>query len=382
MFLCFSTVFLSYNPIFAIAIVFNLCYALRKEVKDMAVENMTILDIAREAGVSPATVSRVLSEHPNVSEKTYAKVRAVVDKYNFKPNRIAAGLQQKSSHTLGIIMPDIKHPYYASIFSAAQEEAHNNGYVVQLYRLNYNARITDEFVDQLIERRLDGVILSGGFVESTTGTYNLSTVLNRLQQYMPIVTICPPIPGLRCINIYTDLDAGMRKAVRHLASLGHRRIAFIGATPETRSVGEREHAFLDEIERFGLTPILQPESIHTPAMGEIATLKLLTSLPRDEWPTALIVINDLMALGVLKQLHGMGLTLPDDMAVIGCDNQFFSAFTLPPLTTIEVATEEHGRIAMQQLLQARIHDAPPFTQVREPSLVVRDSCGAKLDRKR
>ncbi|MDL2317999.1 LacI family transcriptional regulator [Eubacteriales bacterium OttesenSCG-928-A19] len=346
----------------------------------MNAENMTILDIAREAGVSPATVSRVLSDHPNVSAKTYDKVKRVIEKYNFKPNSMARGLLQKSSRTLGVIMPDIKHPYYASIFSSAQEEANRSGYAVQIYRLAYNAMITDDFVDQLIERRLDGVLLAGGFIESTNPN-DLPRVLTRLQQYMPIVTICPPIPGLVCINIYTDLAAGMRKAVRHLAALGHERVAFIGATKETRSVGEREAGFLGEIERLGLVPIMQQENFHTPAMGETATLKLLTSHKKEDWPTALIVVNDLMALGVLKQLHGMGLRLPEDMAVIGYDNQFFSSFTQPPLTTIEVGSDEHGRVAMQQLLQARASDSVPFTQVREPSLIIRESCGAQLDRR-
>lgn len=341
----------------------------------MAGDTITILDIAREAGVSAATVSRVLGDHPNVSQKTYQAVRRVIDKYNFKPNSMARGLLSRSSRTMGIILPSITHPYYASIFSAAQEEAGSNGFVVQIYRLPYNIRISDAFVDQLIERRLDGVLFSGGFVEPKSPE-ELPAVLGRLKQYMPIVTVCPPIPGLSCISIYTDLALGMRKAVRHLATLGHRRIAFLGATDETRSVGDREAGFFDEMRALSLSPLIQPEKTHTPQTGEMAVLKLLSGLPRMEWPTALIVVNDLMALGVLRQLSKMGLTLPDDMAVVGCDNQFFSAYTHPPLTTLEVNTDEHGRVAMQQLLQATRQDIPPFIQVREPTLIVRESCGA------
>ncbi len=345
----------------------------------MASASKTILDIAQEAGVSAATVSRVLSDHPNVSKKTHAQVRAVIEKYNYKPNSIARGLLQKSSRTMGVILPSITHPYYAAIFSAAQDEANRNDYVVQIYRLAYNAKITDEFVDKLIERRLDGVLFSGGFVEATDPN-NLPAVLMRLQRYMPIVTICPPIPGLSCINIYTDLELGLRKVVRHLGALGHRRIAFIGATDETRSVGDRERGFFDEMQKLGLDAITQPENIHTPQMGAMAVLRLLQRVERREWPTALIVINDLMALGVLRQLHAMGLRLPDDMAVVGCDNQFFSAFTEPPLTTLEVDTEGHGRSAMQLLLRTKDAETPPFTQVREPVLIVRASCGADKPR--
>ena len=346
----------------------------------MATENKTILDIAREAGVSPATVSRVLSGYPNVSAATQARVQAVVDKYRFKPNSMARGLLQKSSGAFGIIMPDITHPYYAGIFSAAQEEARRHGYVVQLYRLAQNAMITDEFVNQLIERRLDGVLLSGGFIESTNPS-DLPAVLTRLQRYMPIVTICPPIPGLSCINIYTDLASGARKLVRHLYTLGHRHIAFIGSTQETRSVGEREHGYVKEMLHLSLEPVQQPETIHTPATGEQAILKLLASNNGPDRPTALIAVNDLMALGALHQLTSMGFRLPQDMAVVGCDNAFFSAFTSPPLTTLEVHSKEHGTTAMRQLLQTRQSGSSPFTQVLEPTLIVRESCGAQLDRR-
>jgi DNA-binding LacI/PurR family transcriptional regulator len=341
----------------------------------MSIGNLTILDIAREAGVSPATVSRVLAGHPHVSPKTRQAVQLVIDKYNFKPNGNAKGLLQGQTHLLGVIMPDITHPYYASIFSAAQDEANRQGYTVLLHRLAYNAMITDDFIDQLIERRLDGVLLSGGFIESTNPS-DLPRVLTRLQQYMPIVTICPPIPGLSCVNIYTDLHGGVAKAVRHLAALGHRHLAFLGATGETRSVGEREQGFYAETRRLGLRATVRHDSIHTPEQGEIATRALLEGLPRVQWPTALIAVNDLMALGALKELRRMGLSVPGDMAVVGCDNQFFSAYTDPPLTTIEVDTEGHGRSALAELLRARAEGAMPFTLVREATLVVRGSCGA------
>jgi DNA-binding LacI/PurR family transcriptional regulator len=346
----------------------------------VSAESLTILDIAREAGVSSATVSRVLSQHPNVRPDTFQKVKAVVDKYNYKPNSIARGLLQRQSHTLGIILPDIKHPYYASVFSAAQREAMSSGYVVQFYRLAYNSTITDDFINQLIERRLDGVLLCGGFIEPTCAN-DLPDVLHRLQRYMPIVTICPPITGLRCINIYTDLRSGVRKVVRHLSQLGHRRIAFIGATHETRSVGERQLGFEEEMAQLGLEPILLVENIHTPAMGETSVRRLLAEEGGDRAPTALVVVNDLVALGVLKGLRKLGISVPEEMAVVGCDNQFFSEYTNPPLTTIDLAPEELGLLGTRALLHAHDSNAASFNQARESTLIIRESCGAYLRRK-
>lgn len=342
----------------------------------MRAENLTILDIAKEAGVSSATVSRVLSKHANVRPATIQKVRAVVDKYSYQPNSIARGLLQKQSHTLGVILPDVKHPYYASIFSAAQREAAGIGSAVQLYKLAYNAVITDDFVSQLIERRLDGALFCGGFVEPENPR-DLPDVLSGLQRYMPIATICPPLAGLNCVSIYPDLQGGMRKIVGHLARLGHRRIAFIGATRETRSVGEREKGFCAEAERLGVETILHYENIHNPAMGEISAQKLLSGRPSGEWPTAVAVVNDLMALGVLKGLKRMGLSVPGDIAVAGCDNQFFSEYTDPPLTTLDLNAEELGKMAMRQLLQAREADAVTFAQARDTILIIRESCGSQ-----
>lgn len=346
----------------------------------MAVENITILDIAEEAGVSPATVSRVISGYPNVSAATYDKVKAVIDKYNFKPNSIARGLLQKHTYTLGVILPHVAQPHYASVFSAAQQEAARNGYVVQPYRLAYHSQLTEAFIDQLIERRLDGVLLAGAFADATR-PMELVRLLKRLRQYMPIVMMEPPVAEVECISIYTDMEEGIRKAVRHLYALGHKRIAFVGAMPQARGAGERERGFHDEMEKLGLTPMVQTEGTHTAAMGEMATLKLLSGTPKAQWPSGIIAVNDLMALGILKQLFSMGLRLPEDMAVIGCDNQFFAGYTQPALTTVDVDAVGHGSMAMRQLLDAMEEEGTAFTQVREPTLVVRESCGAQLGRR-
>ncbi|MDR0395710.1 MAG: LacI family transcriptional regulator [Oscillospiraceae bacterium] len=335
---------------------------------------LTIIDIAREAGVSSATVSRVLSKHPNVKAATALKVREVVDKYGYQPNSIARGLLQRQSHVLGVIMPDVKHPYYAGIFSAAQREAERIGSAVQLYRLDYNGEVTLDLVRQLIERRLDGTLLAGGFIESPNAK-ELPAILTRLKQYMPIVTISPAIPGFECARVWPDLHSGVQKAVEHLASLGHKRIAFIGATADTRSVGERQQGFLEACKRLGIDGMLRYESIHTPTAGEACVTLMMNTRAAADRPTAVIVVNDLMALGVLKGLRGSGFTIPDDVAVVGCDNQFYSAFTDPPLTTLDINAEELGRLATRRLVNGD-NDPSPNPIVVVPELIIRESCAA------
>lgn len=345
----------------------------------MAGEQATIYDIAHEAGVSIATVSRVLSGSKGVSAKTKERVTEVMTRRNYRPSSIARGLYHQKTRLLGIVIPSVGHPYYAELFDAATKEAARSGYALVTYYTPLGAGIPDGLVDRLIEQRLDGALLVGGIVEGAPSE-GVVRELSRLQSAMPIVTICPPIEGLHCITISSDLSSSVRLSLSHLYGLGHRRIAFLGGSHEVRSSGERERSFLCEMARLGLSVVSEyrHEAGYTPEDGELGVLKLLSRLPKEQWPTALIAINDLVALGALRQLRRMGLRVPEDMALVGCDNQFFTPYTDPPLTTVDLHPADHGRSAIQELIGAQGGEPIVFSQIREASLVVRESCGARL----
>lgn len=237
-----------------------------------------------------------------------------------------------------------------------------------------------DFISQLIERRLDGVLMLGGIVESINPQDDLGQTLTLLMRHMPLVTIGPPIANLQCINFHSDLAASIRKAIQHLYGLGHRRIAFLGGSGESRSASERERFFIDELQRLALPTTYYYDAGHTPEAGELGTLRMLSSYERAQWPTAIITINDLVALGVIRQAKRMGLSVPEGVAVLGCDNQFFSAYTDPPLTTVDNHPADLGRVAIQQLIRAvgEEQQGQTFSHVRESTLVVRESCGAQL----
>ena len=343
----------------------------------MQTQRMTIYDIAREAGVSPSTVSRVLSGRSNVNALTRGRVQAVIEKHHFTPSSIAQGLLKKNSRNLGIILPGIQHPYYADMFTGAHAEAQRLGYTLQLFPVRPQENVTQPFMEHIDKRRLDGAILSGGVVESIMNE-GLVRQLQMLTRAMPVVAVCPPIPGVNCINIYSDLTSSVRQSLRHLYTLGHRRIAFLGGSYESRSAGEREQGFVDEMERLNLTSRYRHEAGHNPEAGEMGVIKLLDPLPRHEWPTALLCINDLVALGAIRQLSRMQIRIPQAMAIVGCDNQFFAPYTSPPLTTVDLHPDEHGRAAIQQLVSAIGEGPISFSQLRPATLIVRESCGAAL----
>lgn len=338
----------------------------------------TIYDIAREAGVSTATVTRVVSGHPSVKAETRERVQRVIDAHAYTPSAAARDLERGRTHTLGIVLPQISNPYFARIFTAASEAATASGHLLLLYQVTWLTHIPHETVDEILRRRLDGVLFAGNiWGEEAT---ELSEAIDRLSQHMPVVAICPPSTQLDCICLHSDLVNCVRLPVRHLAALGHRRIAFIGGSLETGDSSRRGQTFLQEMAALGLPddPAYHIDTGYDAESGERAVLRLLSGLERGRWPTALIAFNDLVALGAIHQLKRMGLRVPQDMAVIGCDNQFFCPYTDPPLTTMDLHPEELTRSAMRELLSAREGNHPSFSLTREATLVVRESCGAAL----
>ena len=333
---------------------------------------------SREAGVSTATVTRVTSGSAKVKSSTRERVQRIIDAHGYVPSAAAHALESGQTHTIGLVMPSITNPYFARIYSTIYEEATANGYYVWLFQIHDNDPIPPNLIDEIIRRRMDGVIFAGGIwsMERT----GLADALTRLKHHMPVVTICPPTMQLDCICIHSDLVGCSRLPVRHLHALGHRRIAFIGGSMQLRDSSKRGENFLQELRALDLPddPAYHVNCGYNAESGEGAVLRMLSGLERRRWPTAIIAFNDLMALGAMKQLKNMGLRLPQDMAIIGCDNQFFCSYTDPALTTVDLHPEELGSSAVRELLTARDRAHVPFNLMREATLIVRESCGAKL----
>lgn len=342
----------------------------------------TIYDVASAAGVSIATVSRVMSGG-SVSARAREKVESAMKALDYCPSPAAAHRQERrNAKKIAIVISDITNPYYADLLSGAEKEARRNGYSLIVHVVDFLSSDTNSVIETLISQKPDGAVLVGGIVESRSNP--LSESLIRLQNAMPLVTIGPRIEGLKSMNITSDLSLSVRMSIGHLHALGHRKIAFIGGISDVRSSSIREKEFYDEMERLGLpaNPDLHAETGYMPRDGEICISKLFARLSKNEQPTAIIAINDLVALGAMRQLQRMGLRIPQDVAIIGCDNQFFSAFLNPPLTTVDLHPEEHGRYAVSELIAAQNGGIIPYTQISECSLIIRESCGASLCVKR
>ncbi|MDO4546528.1 MAG: LacI family DNA-binding transcriptional regulator, partial [Clostridia bacterium] len=166
-------------------------------------DNVTIVDIAKEAGVSIATVSRVLSGAGSVRQSTREKVEAVVERYGYTPNMIAASLNKRKSRALGIVLPFLDNPYYSRLCIAAQNTAQANGYSALLYQMKKGSPIPSEFIDMLIGKRLDGVLFSGDVMDATSKLEATNQVL-QLRRHMPVVIINPIMMDVECAKLMND----------------------------------------------------------------------------------------------------------------------------------------------------------------------------------
>lgn len=338
--------------------------------------NITIVQIAKEAGVSIATVSRVLNGTVPVAEETRRKVQAVIDKYHFSPNALARGLINRQSMMLGVMMPDITNPYFASMFREIESAAHASGYSVFLCNTMYFSKVTDsveeDYFRTLLDKQVDGLIVVGGQLDLLHQSDNYCRALRQVAETIPTVAIGRRVEGADCCFIERDSGAGIPAAIRHLAQQGHTKIAFLGGEQGVTITDDRLSAYRAAMQAVGLP--VQEELIalsdYYVGDGFAAANRLLS---RDVPFTAAIAINDSVALGAIRALADWGRTVPQDVALVSCDQFFQAAYMVPRLSSIDHHNELLARYVIRQLLaMIRKEPAPEMPRI-DTELVLRES---------
>ncbi len=337
----------------------------------------TIHDVAALAGVSLATVSRVLSGG-SASAAAREKVEAAARQLGYR----RPGAEKKSEaghdHALALVISDLTNPYYSMLCDGAEQAARRVGWPLILCQPEF-AGAEDAEMESLLRLPVSGAVVVGAAMEQGD-LEEIRKRLCRIAQRLPIVTIGPRVEGVSCVNITSDLSLSVRKSLAHLVTLGHRRIAFIGGSGGMRSSSTRRRAYYEEMERLGLPSDreMRTDAGFTPQAGEFCVNRLFSGATLEKRPTAIIAINDLVALGALRQLQRIGLRVPEDVALIGCDNQFFTPYLNPSLTTVDLHPFDHGVTAVEELIASLKGGGGSYSQIRECSLIVRESCGAML----
>lgn len=349
-------------------------------------QDITIVQIAKESGVSIATVSRVLNGTVPVSPATKAKVEAVIEKYHYTPNPMAQGLILRQTKTLGVIVPDITNPYFTTLFSEIEHAAHQMGYSVILCNTFYTAaaQLTggpafaeDTYFQMVLNKKVDGVIIAGGQIDVCKVSETYWDALKHLASSLPLVVIGRPLEGVPCTFINKENDLGVSLALRYLASLGHRRIAFVGGERGVTITESRLQVYQETLSALGLD--LDPDLISTSNYymedGYRAALALLERKPH---ATAILAMNDNVALGALRALQDYGLSVPGDMSLISCDQFYNGNFLTPRLTSIDRHNDLLGRY-VTALLLSKIQNTPePPLPELTPELIIRESSGRAL----
>jgi LacI family transcriptional regulator len=323
-------------------------------------------DVAREAGVSLMTVSRVVNDKEDVSPTTRQRVLAVIERLDYRPSGIARGLATKRTGTLGLVMPDVANPFFADVARGAEYAAYTEGYNVFLCNTAEDPRRELAVLQSLEEKRVDGVVLCSSRLDDS----ELRAVIAR---YFAVVLVNRRLAGAEVGTVLIDDESGGQLATRHLVQAGHRAVGFLAGPPASRSSRGRIVGYRAALDSAGRP--YNPDWVrHCPPTvegGQESARELLAACPE---LTALFCYNDLAAVGALQACVDLGRRVPDDLAVVGFDDIPLAALVSPPLTTCRVPRYELGAQAMRLLLdQIDRHVDERSEIVLRPELIVRAS---------
>ena len=327
---------------------------------------MNLEEVARRARVSTATVSRVLNNVSVVKTSTRARVVKAIEELKYHPNLHARNLAGGKSRTIGVIASNMENPFFFDIYKTIESDAHARGYEVVVANTDYRSEQLVTSIRLMIGRRVAGLA-------AIVSEMDPALIRELTESRIPVVFYDVGTPRQNITNIRVNYRRGIEKVIDYLHSLGHRRLGFIGHHAMLAPINERMKTVLDAVARNPALQVTTAADADTLEGGRQATRALLSS---ELQPTAIICVNDITAVGALRELRERGLRVPQDVSVTGFDNVKLSEFCCPALTTVHIPRERIGHIICDRLLtNPEQFIAPKNEIVIEPEFVVRDSTG-------
>jgi LacI family transcriptional regulator len=330
--------------------------------------SITIKDVARESGVNVSTVSRALNGEYGVHPETRELVLGVAQRLHYRPNRVARGLVTGRSHTLALVVSDIRNPFFAEVARGAEDAAYAADCDLVLCNSDLDPEKQLRYAQSLTEKRVDGILMNSVAELTRKQVEQLSSI------GVPIVLLNRAAPRSAFSTICADNAAGGVLAAKYLWQLGHRKIAHLTGPRHHGNMTERARGFLRSLseQRKPIKPVVLHGKNNFQGGMEL-TQKLLAEAPGI---TAIFAASDMMAFGAIRALMDAGRRIPDDVSVIGFDNVELSTIVNPPLTTIHQPKYEIGRSAVEILLRLAGRGEHPPTEHRlfDVHLVERKSC--------
>lgn len=332
---------------------------------------ITIKDVAKQAGVSHSTVSRALHGSPLLADETIERIRQIAGEMGYLPSAAARSLRTNRSHALGVIVSAIDDPFFGEILQGIEEIAQEYGYSMLMAASQRDPERDRAIVQDMRERQVDGLILC-------SASFSAEQRRKLLEYGIPIVMVNNQAAEEYRYSIYHDDIDGSRQVTQHLIELGHTRIAYLGNSLSGRTTQDRLAGFHQEMDAAGL--VVPVDYIYEVAGGRsedgFNAARYFLDLPQP--PSAIFCFNDMLAIGMLKGLQTNGVRIPEELSLVGFDNIDFSAYTNPPLTTLDQPKHYIGAEAARLilgLLNSSTNDEAPEQQILKlkGKLLVRQS---------
>lgn len=341
-------------------------------------KQITVYDIAREARVSVATVSRVLNGTAPVRDSTRARIEAIMHKHHYQPNALARSLTTKETGIIGVILPDITNPFFPEVFSGIEQEGLTSGHTFFLCNTAGDYTKESAYLNIMQEKRVDGILFIGGRINLRVCPQPMVQEMKDLAARIPLVLVNGNMTNARLTRVAVDEYAGMQLIVRHLLELGHTRIGFIGGESHMSTTSVKLRAYRKTLREAGIDPRADwvlPDSFSVES-GRRQMSRLLALSDR---PTAVCCINDFTAIGAIKTAIEQGFRVPEDISVTGFDDILLAHHIIPELTTVSQRAEELGRVAVKVL--RRMMEGARVKQLTTlaPELIVRQSTAMRRE---
>lgn len=326
---------------------------------------ITMEDVAREAGVSLMTVSRVLNDKDGISEATRQRIREVIDRLGYRRSNIARGLVTKRTGTLGLVVPDISNPYFSEVARGVEHAAYADDYNVFLCNTEEDANREKAILISLAEKQVDGLLLVGSRLDQ-------DTLINYLGYFAALVLVNRVLPNINASTIRADDISGSKLVIQHLVQRGHRAIGMLAGPERSFSGQVRTEGYRLALAEAHIQP--DPNWLrHCLPMVDTSQQVAKDLLTEHPELTALFCFNDLVAVGALQACNQLGRAVPDDVAIVGYDDIPLASLVTPSLTTVHLPRYQTGRLAGETLL-AQINGQIPRTEIILPvELIIRAS---------
>lgn len=334
---------------------------------------VTIKDVAKRANVAPSTVSRVIANSPRISEETKQKVHKAMEELGYHPNLNARSLASQTTKTIGLVMPSsgdvvFQNPFFPSVLQGISEGAHEKSYALHMTTGKSENETLDAVIQMVQGKRVDGVILLNSKVEDKVIPF-------LMERHFPFVLIGKPYKNMEEItHVDNDNFRAMKEATEYLIQLGHHKIAFIGGSLELVVTVDRLLGY-ERALRSANIELRNEYIVHEEFLREGGQVGVAELLALKEPPTAIVVTDDFMALGVLNKLDELGIRVPEDISIVSFNNVLVAEMAKPPLTSVDINIFELGYQASKNLILKIENEKEPTKRIIiSHQLIERISC--------